>query len=63
MLMPVHKVYRSSHNDRKVKVYFLYYGDSVEEQRFLSGVRKEKDAFSKLIREKGVRSTRYLAFL
>ncbi|KAF8247417.1 DNA repair protein [Wilcoxina mikolae CBS 423.85] len=47
------EVYRSSHNDRMVKVFFLYYGDSVEEQRFLSAVRKEKDAFSKLIREKG----------
>jgi DNA excision repair protein ERCC-4 len=35
-------------------VYFLFYGDSVEEQRFLSAVRKEKDAFSKLIKEKGV---------
>ena len=35
-------------------MFFLYYGDSVEEQRFLSAVRREKDAFSKLIREKGV---------
>ncbi|KAI5804884.1 hypothetical protein EDC01DRAFT_641175 [Geopyxis carbonaria] len=47
------EVYRSSHTNRKIKVYFLYYGDSVEEQRFLSAVRKEKDSFSKIIREKG----------
>lgn len=32
----------------------MYYGNSVEEQRYLSTVRKEKDSFTKLIREKGV---------
>ncbi len=46
------EVYRSSHNDRNVKVYFLYYGGSVEEQRYLSTVRREKDAFTKLIKER-----------
>ncbi|PBP16100.1 MUS38-like protein [Diplocarpon rosae] len=46
------EVYRSSHNDRNVRVYFLYYGGSVEEQRYLSSVRREKDAFTKLIKEK-----------
>lgn len=49
------EVYRSSHSDRNVKVYFMYYGGSVEEQRYLSAVRKEKDAFTKLIKERGVR--------
>ena len=48
------EVYRSSHNDRNVKVYFTYYGGSVEEQRYLSAVRKEKDAFTKLIKERSV---------
>ena len=47
------KVYRASHPTRHLKVYFLYYADSVEEQRYLSAVRKEKDAFTRLIREKG----------
>ncbi|PGH02748.1 DNA excision repair protein ERCC-4 [Blastomyces parvus] len=47
------EVYRSSHTNREVRVYFLYYGGSVEEQRYLSAVRKEKDAFTKLIKEKG----------
>lgn len=46
------EVYRSSHNDRNVRVYFLYYGSSVEEQRYLSGVRREKDAFTRLIKER-----------
>ncbi|ROT34765.1 DNA repair protein rad16 [Sodiomyces alkalinus F11] len=46
------EVYRSSHNSRHVRVYFLYYGGSVEEQRYLSTVRREKDAFTKLIKER-----------
>lgn len=49
------EVYRSSHDDRTVRVYFMYYGGSVEEQRYLSAVRREKDAFTRLIKEKGVR--------
>lgn len=48
------EVYRSSHVGRNVKVYFIYYGGSVEEQRYLSAVRREKDSFSKLIKEKSV---------
>ena len=48
------EVYRSSHDNRNVRVYFMYYGGSVEEQRYLSAVRKEKDAFTRLIQEKGV---------
>lgn len=47
------EVYRSSHSDRGVRAYFMYYGGSVEEQRYLSAVRREKDAFTKLIRERG----------
>lgn len=47
------EVYRSSHTDRNVRVYFMYYGGSVEEQRYLSAVRREKDSFTKLIRERG----------
>lgn len=46
------EVYRSSHNDRNIRVYFLYYGGSVEEQRYLSTVRREKDSFTKLIKER-----------
>ena len=46
------EVYRSSHRDRNVRVYFMYYGGSVEEQRYLATVRREKDAFTKLIKER-----------
>ena len=47
------EVYRSSHADRNVRVYFMYYGSSVEERRYLDAVRREKDAFTKIIRERG----------
>ncbi|KAJ4381270.1 DNA repair protein RAD16 [Didymella sp. IMI 355093] len=46
------EVYRSSHTDRTVKVFFMYYGGSVEEQRYLSAVRREKDSFTRLIKER-----------
>ncbi|KAK6500553.1 hypothetical protein TWF506_003326 [Arthrobotrys conoides] len=47
------EVYRSSHsNNNDMRVYFMYYGGSVEEQTYLSTVRKEKDAFTNLIRQK-----------
>lgn len=47
------EVYRSSHTSRSVRVYFMYYGKSVEEQRYLSASRREKEAFTKLIKERG----------
>lgn len=53
-LMKLMQVYRSSHNERNIRVYFMFYGESVEERRYLSAVRKEKDAFTRLIREKSV---------
>jgi DNA excision repair protein ERCC-4 len=48
------ELYRSSHTNRDVRVYFMYYKNSTEEQKYLSAVRKEKDSFTKLIRERGV---------
>jgi len=49
------EVYRSSHRYRNVKVFLMCYAGSVEEQRYFSAVRKEKDAFTRLIKERGVR--------
>jgi DNA excision repair protein ERCC-4 len=46
------EVYRSSHNDRNVRCYFMYYGGSVEEQHYLYTVRREKDVFTRLIKER-----------
>ncbi|GAA5837199.1 hypothetical protein JCM5353_001595 [Sporobolomyces roseus] len=47
------EAYRAAHQGLAVRVYFLVYKDSVEEQKYLSSIRKEKDAFVKLIQEKG----------
>ncbi|KAK5079560.1 DNA repair protein RAD16 [Exophiala xenobiotica] len=49
------EVYRSSHmsSDLAVRVYHLFYTNSVEEKRYYGAVRREKDAFTKLIRERG----------
>ncbi|KAJ3161349.1 hypothetical protein HDU86_007131 [Geranomyces michiganensis] len=46
--------YKALNTLRKLRVYYLVYENSVEEQRFLSLIRNEKAAFEKLIREKGV---------
>ncbi|XP_004604386.2 DNA repair endonuclease XPF [Sorex araneus] len=46
------EIYRASRPGRPLRVYFLIYGGSTEEQRYLTALRKEKEAFEKLIREK-----------
>ena len=45
--------YRSTYRDINLRTYFMFYGGSVEEQRYLASVRKEKDSFTRLIKEKG----------
>ena len=44
------EIYRSIQN-YNLKVYFMYYAGSIEEQRHLLAIKREKDAFSKLIKE------------
>lgn len=45
------EIHRAIHREIPPKVFFMYYGDSVEEQGHLTAIKKEKDAFTKLIRE------------
>ncbi|XP_068100819.1 DNA repair endonuclease XPF isoform X2 [Hyperolius riggenbachi] len=45
------EIYRAS-KLKTLRVYFLIYGGSTEEQRYLTSLRKEKEAFEQLIREK-----------
>ncbi|KAG5513820.1 hypothetical protein PMAC_000858 [Pneumocystis sp. 'macacae'] len=47
------EVYNSVYKNSLLRVYFMYYGNSIEEQKYLTAVRKEKDSFTKLIQEKG----------
>ncbi|XP_030434238.1 DNA repair endonuclease XPF [Gopherus evgoodei] len=46
------EIYKASRPGKPLRVYFLVYGGSTEEQRYLTVLRKEKEAFEKLIREK-----------
>ncbi|SCU95469.1 LANO_0E10440g1_1 [Lachancea nothofagi CBS 11611] len=45
------EMFKALHKDLPLKVYFMYYGDSVEEQSHLTAIKKEKDAFTRMIRE------------
>ncbi|KAG0658814.1 hypothetical protein C6P45_002066 [Maudiozyma exigua] len=44
------EIYRTIQN-QELMIYFMYYTESIEEQRHLSAIKREKDAFSKLIKE------------
>ncbi|RCH96468.1 hypothetical protein CU098_009318, partial [Rhizopus stolonifer] len=46
------EVYRALHPSIDIKVYFMLYENSVEEQNYLSLIRKEKESFERLIHEK-----------
>lgn len=46
------EVYRALHPSVQIRVYFMLYENSVEEQNYLSLIRKEKTSFEKLIHEK-----------
>lgn len=46
------EIYQAINKDTPAKTYFMYYGTSVEEQKHLMQIKKEKDAFTRLIREK-----------
>ncbi|KAA1127194.1 hypothetical protein PGTUg99_030419 [Puccinia graminis f. sp. tritici] len=43
--------FRLRHPELNVKPYFLMYSESVEEQKYLSNIRREKESFERLIRE------------
>ena len=46
------EVFKASLPEKPFYVYFLVYSGSVEEQRYLTNLRKEKDSFELLIRQK-----------
>ncbi|CAI4053545.1 hypothetical protein SKDZ_16G2440 [Saccharomyces kudriavzevii ZP591] len=50
------EVYKAIVKDLQPKVYFMYYGESIEEQSHLTAIKREKDAFTKLIRENAILS-------
>jgi DNA excision repair protein ERCC-4 len=48
------KVFKATNPEHPLRIYFLLYGKSIEEQRYLLSVKKEKEAFENLVREKAV---------
>jgi DNA excision repair protein ERCC-4 len=54
------EVYRSSHPGLGVRVYHMVYGNSCEEHQYLAGIRKEKDSFERLIKERGVSTASFM---
>ncbi|XP_061764876.1 DNA repair endonuclease XPF isoform X2 [Nerophis ophidion] len=46
------EIYKACRPGKALRVYFLIYGGSTEEQKYLTGLSKEKKAFEHLIREK-----------
>ncbi|KAL4403163.1 DNA repair protein Rad16 [Malassezia pachydermatis] len=47
------ELHRALYRVPDLRIYFLLYTDSVEEQLYLASLRREKDAFERLIRQKG----------
>ena len=47
------EIHKALHPEIPVKVYFMVYDNSIEERKYLTQIRKEKDSFEKLIHEKG----------
>ncbi|KAL0568405.1 DNA repair protein RAD16 [Marasmius crinis-equi] len=47
------EVYKSSNPNMGVRVYHMVYTDSCEEHKYLAGIRREKDSFERLIKERG----------
>ncbi|XP_076231477.1 DNA repair endonuclease XPF mei-9 isoform X1 [Calliopsis andreniformis] len=46
------EVFQNNNPSIDLKIYFLIYGDSVEEQEYLTALRREKEAFHTLINSK-----------
>ncbi|CAF1127805.1 unnamed protein product [Adineta ricciae] len=46
------EVFKATNPTHPLRIYFLLYGKSIEEQRYLLSVKKEKEAFENLVREK-----------
>lgn len=48
------QIYKACRPGIPFRVYITMFTGSAEEQRFLTAIRKEKDAFEQLIRQKAV---------
>ena len=46
------ELFKLTNSEDKIRVFFFMYSDSIEEQKYLTQVRREKEAFEKLIQTK-----------
>ncbi|CCE83446.1 Piso0_004021 [Millerozyma farinosa CBS 7064] len=46
------EIYQSINRYSPARVYFMYYGSSIEEQKHLQEIKREKESFTKLIKER-----------
>lgn len=53
------EIFQAMNPTSPAKTYFMYYGTSVEEQTHLVRIKKEKQAFTRLIREKAALSKHF----
>lgn len=53
------EVFQAVNRESPAKTYFMYYGTSVEEQTHLLRIKKEKEAFTRLIKEKATLSKHF----
>jgi hypothetical protein len=51
------EMYKAKYPGLPLRVYFLVYANSVEEQKYLTTIKQEKEAFESLIRTKSVSAT------
>lgn len=55
------EIYQAINQEKAARVFFMYYGSSEEEQMHLLSIKKEKEAFTKVIREKASLAKHYFA--
>lgn len=53
------EIFQAMNPESPAKTFFMYYGTSVEEQSHLTKIRKEKQAFTRLIKEKATLSRHF----
>ena len=56
MMMTPLQTHRAAHPGLRIMTYFMIYANSAEEQKYLSSIRRERESFERLIRERSVSS-------
>ena len=60
LIVILSQVYKNTHPGLAVRIYHMVYGNSCEEHKYLAGIRREKESFERLIKERGVSKLHFL---